>query len=68
MKKREAETSTPVDRSTEQHGTKRKKLNPLPEFESFQEISDNQEQLDRQQTCTVSGASTTSQRKELQKQ
>ena len=67
-KKRETETSTPGDRSTEQHDTKRQRLNPLLEVESFQEISNNQEREEGQQTGTVSGASTTSQRKELQKQ
>jgi len=41
-KKREAKTSTPVDRSTEQHGTKRQRLNPLPEIESVEELSDSQ--------------------------
>ena len=47
-KKREAETSTPVGRSTEQHGTKRQRLNPLPEIGSFQEISNRQEREDSQ--------------------
>lgn len=66
-KKREAETSTPVGGTTEQHGTKRQRLNPLLEIESVEEISDSQGREDSQQTGAGSGASTTFQRNELQK-
>jgi len=68
-KKRDVEVATPVGGSSEQPHAKRQKLNPLPEVDFVQEIPDSQrEDLDSQQTGTVSGASTTLQRKELQKQ
>ena len=68
-KKRDAEVATPVGGSSKQPHAKRQKLNPLPEVDFVQEIPDSQrEDLDSQQTGTVSGASTTLQRKELQKQ
>ena len=69
-KKRDVEVATPFTGSSQQPQTKRQKLNTPPEVESIDEILDSQgqEQLDSQQTGSVSGASTTSQRKELQKQ
>ena len=68
-KRRDAEAATPISGSSEHPDVKRQKLNPLPEVDFVQEIPDSQrEDLDSQQTGTVSGASTTLQRKELQKQ
>ena len=69
-KKRDAKAATPFTGSSQQPQAKRQKLNTPPEVESIDEILDSQrpEQLGSQQTGTVSGASTTSQRKELQKQ
>lgn len=69
-KKREAEAATPLTGYSQQPHIKRQKLNTPLEVESIDEILDSQglEQLGSQQTETVSEASTTSQRKELQKQ
>ena len=67
-KKRDAEAATPLSGSSDEPGAKKKKLNPLPEMESFQEILDIQGREDSQQTCTGCGTSTNFQRKELQRQ
>ena len=58
-KKRDAETTTPISGSSEQPGTKRQRLNPLSEVEFVQETTDSQrrEELDSQQTFTISGTS-----------
>ena len=68
-KKRDAEAATPISGSSKQPDAKRQKLNHLPEVESVHEIPDSQTQeyLGSQQTCTISGTSTTLQRKELQR-
>ena len=69
-KKRDVEVATPVNGYSGQPDVKRQKLNPLPEVESVHEIPDSQTQeyLGSQQTCTISGTSTTLQRKELERQ
>ena len=69
-KKRDAKAATPISGSSEQPDVKRQKLNTLPEVEYVHEISDSQrrEELGSHQTCTISGTSTTLQRKELERQ
>ena len=69
-KKRNVETTTPISESSEQPNIKKQILNPLSEVEFVQETPDSQrrEELYSQQTFTISGTSTDSQRKELQRQ